>query len=454
MNQIKLKKALGRRDIVLFCISAILILDIVASGAAMGPSSLFWWLFLGVVFFVPFALVSAELGSGYPEQGGIYAWVRRAHGPRWAARMTWAYWVNITVWLPSIVVFFAAMFEQVFWPGLPLVAQVGMGIIIIWLMVLVNVVTLEIGKWVPNLGAIIKTIVFLAIIVGSFVHFQENGLANSFTLETLKPSWSEGLQYLPAIIYGMVGFELVCAGSDEIHEPEKNLPRGVLLSGMIIIGLYLFATLAILVAIPADEINLVEGLVDTFVMFFGGSMLGDAFVLFLALGTLYTFFSNGVTWALGGNRATAQAAQEGELPKFFGIENRNGAPVGAAVALGITSTVLMVLYGFLATTNEDLFWSLFAFSGVIFLIPYIGMMTSFVTLRLTDDGHPRPFRIGGPTILSILMAAICTLILCVSIFLFNYIPGEGVQYEVLIGSLVLLGAGELCVRIAEKQKKG
>ena len=95
-------------------------------------------------------------------------------------------------------------------------------------------------------------------------------------------------------------------------------------------------------------------------MFFAGSTIGNAFVLVLGVGALYTFFSNGVTWALGCNRAAAEAAIEGELPKIFALETRIGTPIGAAVLMGLVSTFVLVLYGFLSGSNEDLFWSLFA----------------------------------------------------------------------------------------------
>ena len=86
MNQaISHVKTLGQKDIVLFTVSAILLLDTLAAGATVGASSVFWWLFLGVVFFVPYALICAEMGTTYPEQGGLYAWVRDAFGRRWAA---------------------------------------------------------------------------------------------------------------------------------------------------------------------------------------------------------------------------------------------------------------------------------------------------------------------------------------------------------------------------------
>ena len=444
------KKVLGVRDMVLFSVSAILLLDTLAAGASIGVQSLFWWLFLGIVFFVPYALICSEMGTTYPEQGGIYAWVRDAFGGRWASRVTWAYWVNTAVWLPAIYILFAGVFAQLFFPGLSLGMQIAIAIGLSWLSVLINVISLNIGKLVPNLGAIIKSIVFAAIIGGAFHYSRTHGLANEFSLANLTPEWGEGLKYISVIIYGMLGFELVSAGSDEMNNPKRDVPRAILVAGLIIIVLYTLATAALLTAFPAAEIDVVEGLVDSMVLFFGDTGAGAVFAMCLGVGALYTFFANGVTWALGCNRAAAEAAIEGELPAVFGREHPvYETPAGAAVLMGIVSTVILFTYGILATTNAVLFWSLFAFSAVIFLLPYIGLVLAFREMRRSDPDRERPFRVpGGPFVANFLSLA-CTAILLIAIFFFVYTPDAGMQWPVFAGAAIVLLSGEVVIRIAE-----
>ena len=447
-------KALGQKDIVLFTVSAILLLDTLAAAASVGASSIFWWIFLGIIFFIPFALICAEMGCAYPEQGGIYAWIRDAYGGRWASRATWAYWVNTAVWIPAIYILFAGIFKQLFYPDLTLVGQITIAIVLTWLSVFVNVITLDIGKWIPNIGAILKVVVFLAIIFGAILHTQEHGMANVLSYKTMKPNWSSGLQYIPAIIYGMLGFELASSGSAEMTNPAKDVPKAIFKSGLIIIILYTLATIAILAAIPTGEINLVEGLMDTLYLFFGQTEAGRTFALILGIATLYTFFSNGVTWALGCNRSAAEAAMEGQLPAFFAIESKKqGTPVGAAVSLGIVATILLISYGFMAGSNEELFWSLFAFSAVIFLLPYLAMFLAFIKMRIIDPDHPRPFAVPGNLGFARLCAYTCFTVLSLSIVLFIYTPGEGIQWPVLLGSISMILLGEIVISFSEKHRK-
>ena len=447
------EKILEKKDLVLFTVSAILLLDTLASAASVGVSSLFWWLFLGVIFFIPFALISAEMSCSYPEQGGIYAWVKTAYGSRWAARASWSYWINTAVWIPAISILFAGIFKQMFIPDLSLYGQITIGLLLTWITVLVNIVSLDIGRLVPDTGAIFKILIFLILIVGAFNYVGEHGMANEFSVAALKPDWQASFQYIPAIIYGMLGFELVSASSKEMKDPARDMPKAVLISAAIIIVLYTLGTIAMLAAIPAQDINLVEGLMDTLNLLFGQTPTGQTFAMVIGIAALFTFFSNGVTWALGCNRAAAEAAKVGELPAIFAKESKKtGTPLGASIMMGVVSTSTIVLYGFLAGSNEDLFWSLFAFSAVIFMLPYIAMILAFIKARVEQPNHIRPYKIPGGILVARLLAYSCITVLSFAIVLFIYSPEAGMQWAVFVGVIVTLIIGELAISSAEKTK--
>jgi amino acid transporter len=153
-------------DATLFTVCAILVIDQLAAAASIGPSAIFWWVLTLVLFFVPYGLISAELGAAYPEEGGIYAWVQRAFGGKWGARASWLYWINVALWMPSVYVLFAGMLAQMFVPDLALWAKIGIGLVMTWVTVYINIIALNVGKWVPNAGAIIKAFIMVAIGVG------------------------------------------------------------------------------------------------------------------------------------------------------------------------------------------------------------------------------------------------------------------------------------------------
>jgi len=447
-------RSLRVRDMTLFTVSAILLLDTLAASAAIGVSSIFWWTLLGLVFFVPYGLVSAELGTTYPEQGGIYAWVRDTFGKRWGTRVTWLYWLNTGLWNASVLVLFTGIFAQMFFPDLRLTTKLAIAIGLNWVIVLVTCASLDIGKWVPNIGAIIKMITFVALIGGG-IAFALNGseqLANDFSLKAFMPEWRSGTQYISTIIYGMLGFELMSSASEEMENPARDVPRAILASGILIFFMYVLGTFAILAAVPIDDIDLVEGLVDTLRLLFGTTAAGVATGTLLGAFVLLTFLSNTTTWALGANRAAAEAAIDGELPDFLAIEHsKYGTPVGAAMTMGALATLVLLAYGAVAGSNEDLFWKLFAASAVLFLLPYIGAVAAFYRARKIDAARERPFRVPGGDVLAALMTTVCISILGISIILFMYVPGAGADWPVVIGAAVPILLGEFAIRYAERK---
>jgi amino acid transporter len=149
----------------------------------------------------------------------------------------------------------------------------------------------------------------------------------------------------------------------------------------------------------------------------------------------------------------AEAAAEGEFPKILAREHpRAGTPVGAALVMGIISTLILLLYGFLAGSKEELFWSLFAFSAIIFLMPYIILVFAFLRMRKSDPSRHRPFRIPGGNAVATIIAWTCAGLIAVSMFLFCYTPGDGVQWPVFLGAVLVTIIGELIIRLTEKQR--
>ncbi len=104
-------KVFGLFSMVLFSVSAILVADTVGSSAAMGVQGLGFWIILGLLFFIPYGFVTAELGSAWPDEGGIYVWVKTAFGPGWGTVTSWMYWVNVALWAPSVFVLFIGAIE-------------------------------------------------------------------------------------------------------------------------------------------------------------------------------------------------------------------------------------------------------------------------------------------------------------------------------------------------------
>jgi glutamate:GABA antiporter len=451
------KRVLGLVDMTLFTVCAILVIDTLAASAAIGPSAITWWLITLVLFFVPYALMTAELGAAYPREGGLQGWIRKAYGDRLAASATWSYWVNVALWMPSVYILFAGMFAQMFWPEMSLAYKIVMAIILSWLTVLFGVLSLEVSKWIPNLGAFIKAGIMLLIGGGGIYYIFQHGSANAFTLKSMTPQLGASMAFLPVIVYNYLGFELMSGAAEEMKDPARDVPIAVMVSGVAISVFYLLATFGILAALPLADIGVVEGLLDTAEKIFGNSTLGALLVRVIGIGALYTFFANMVTWSLGANRTAQAAAEDGELPRVFGLMHaRHKTPAGAFVLMGLVATAVILGYGYIAQSTEDLFWDLFAFSSIILLLPYLALFPTFIKLRKIDPQTPRPYRMPGPVAWLTLLAAICVVFIVQAIVFFIWVPGEPIEWTkagpILVGVAITLVIGEVLIALQRRRK--
>jgi len=435
-------KTFGLLSMVLFSVSAVLVGDTVASSAAMGVSGLTFWLVLGVLFFLPYGLVTAELGAAWADEGGIYVWVREAFGPLWGTVTAWLYWVNVAFWAPSVFVLLVGTFQSVFAPSMSRGQQMWAVLALIWVMVAVGVLPLRFSKWVPDVSAALKLIVLVGVGVGGVAYAARHGLANSFAPQQWIPDLSQSGAYLPIVIFSFMGFELMSAAGDEIKEPQRDVPRMAVLAGVMILFVYMFATFGILAAVPVHEINIVTGIADALRIVSATLMPGrEALFNVLVVALLFTFLGNMITWSIGANHSVAAAAADGAMPKPFGRMNRWDSPWLAFVLMGAIASVLTVMNYTLFARDESVFWSIFALSSVVFLLPYLLMFPSLVALRYRCPDRERPYRLPGGMLGAWIAVILCELGIVAALVLFFAAVPEGTPpalFRIIVGSGMVL----------------
>lgn len=435
------KRVMGFFDVTLFIISAILVVDQLTASSSIGVGSVGWWAMTIVLFFVPSAMIVAELGTAYPYQGGIYDWVNKAFGRRWAARTTYWYWVNVALWMPSVYLLFTGILTGLVWTDASVLDQSLVAIGLSWITVLVGIQTLEVGKVVTGASALVKAGIILVIGIGGAVLAARHGAANHFTLHAMMPSLGVTKLYLPVLVYQLLGFELVSSLSGEIKNPRRDVARGILLSGVVLSALYVLGTVGILLVLPVKTIGLTSGLVQTFKAIFGAS---SALPWILGVAVMAAYFGNMVTWTLGANRSAVEAAHAGELPKIFSRETRRGSPLWAYVLTGIVSTVVLLFAGIFIKNQDNLYFAVFAASSVVFLLPYLLMFPAVIRLRMIDPHRARPFRVPGGMAGLWVAVVLATASVAASLVLFLWTPGVGIDWS-YTGPLAAIVAGALIV---------
>lgn len=438
-----LERVLGRADLALFSVCAILTIDTLASAASMGVAWFSWWAITMLLFFIPYGLMTAELGAAWPSEGGVYVWVREAFGPRWGSMVAWLYWINNAYWIPSVYLIFAGTFEEIFLGHRSTWQEAGIAIVLTWLTVGVGIVRLEVSKWLPNLGAVVKVLIFLALgALGFGTLAKGRPPANDFSLGSFLPKWNDSLAYLPVLLYNTFGFELMSSAGSEMKNPRRDVPRVILFSGIVIACVYALGVAGILLAVPIGKLSIVTGTWDALaVLGRQWGRAGDAAVLLLGLGFLYSCIANIVTWSLGANRVAAVAAEEGVLPAALGrLHPRFQTPYVAFIVMGLVSTALLVGNALLSDSQSNVFWMTFKLSGLCLLLCYLLVFPAFLVLRKRRPNQPRPYRMPGGPGTAVVATWICTLYIAGASVLF-FAPSPTSQAPLKEG--LILGAETL-----------
>jgi amino acid transporter len=426
---------------ILFSVTAILLLSQVPVTAQLGQSVVVWTAVVIFLFFIPYGLITAELGSTYPDAGGIYAWVARAFGSFWGTQVSWWYWVNVGIWLPSVYLQFSTLMGQLFgwkvgyWPS------VFIAVALIWVNFVINVVRLDTSKWVANTAAVITVAVMVTLGVSGGIFAARHGSANAWTSSTLLPSWTT-IGFLGVLVYNFLGFELMSSASQEMRDPKRDVPRTILTAGLLIGVLYLASTVGMLLLRPLSSIQATTGLYSALKVGLGSAGLGHAVAFVLGLGALYCFFALLIPWTIGANRGAAEAAQRGDLPRVFGRTNRRfGTPVSAALLTSVVGTAFTLVWGIIVATSgkgsntETLFWNLFAFSSVVFLFCYLVMTAAFLKLRRKYPMTPRPYRVPGGSSGAVVVAVLVVAFVAAGILFFTWDPSGPPDWS-FIGEMV------------------
>jgi len=255
----------------------------------------------------------------------------------------------------------------------------------LWIALGLNLIGLRVGKWVQNLGAYgtwLPAAIFVLIAAWSFV---EHGSATSFSAEAFRPAHFDFslLSLFATMTFAFAGLELAPTLGGEIRDPVATLRRGVVWSGAGIVAIYILGTVAVLVALPADTVNLTNGIPQAAAAMaqrLGAGWVAAAPALVAALLTLGNLGGVGA-WIAGTARIPFVAGVDHVLPAAFGkVHPRWRTPYVALLVQGGVAT-LFVLAGLIGSTVGDAYLALVDTTIVLFFIPYLYMFAAYLRLR-------------------------------------------------------------------------
>lgn len=385
------KKKLSFLTVIATVICVVFVCEAAAPAAAIGNQQFFWWIFLIITFLLPYGLIVAELGTTYDGEGGIYDWVREGLGDKWGARISFYYWVNYPFWIASLATMFPDILGMVFGVSFDLPVAIAIELGFVWIVYLMGRSKAADSEWVLNGGALIK--VAVAVIVGALGiwYAMQNGFASDMSARTFLPELTNvnALGYLSIIIFNFMGFEVICTMTDDMADPKKDIPKAIIMGGLAIAAIYLFAGFGIGAAVPADQIDPDYGMIYALQTIVGDSPLFKI----VCIAFLITLFANMAAWSFGVNSVARYAAEHGNMPKVFAsMISKDDMPNGANLVNAVVASLVLALQLVpIKAISEGIFWMLFGTSVVFLLLTYIPMFPAFLNLRKNDPNRERVF---------------------------------------------------------------
>lgn len=453
------KKTLTVFSLVMINIIAVDNLRSLPFSAEYGFSLIFFYLLATVMFLIPIALVATELASGWARRGGLYVWIREAFGTKFGFFIIWLQWIYNIVWYPTILAFLAGALSYLINPQLTQnkTYMLTMILSLFWGSTLLNCFGMKLSSVVSSIGAIIGTLLPMALIIGlgSWWIYQGNPLSITPSWHNLLPDLSNmgNFSFLVAILFGLIGIEMSSVHADDVENPERAYPKAILISAIIIVSSLILSSLAIAFVVPKEKLSVVNGLNQAFQIFFHAyhiDWMENLMVILIVIGGI----SGVAAWVIGPTKGLLVAARDAHLPPFLTKTNKYQVPVPLLILQGIICTILSCVFLLMPSVSSS-YWLLTAMTAQLSLIVYIGLFATGLRLRYKQPEVERTFLVPGGK-LGLWLVCSLGLLSCIVTIAFGFIPpaqlsiGNPRTYEaLLIGGILLLALPPLFV--AKKQ---
>jgi amino acid transporter len=392
----------------------------VVHGAGYGPAILIL-LVTPILWSLPTTYMIGELASALPEEGGFYAWVRRAMGDFWGFQEAWL----------SLV---ASIFDMAIYPTLfvlyltrlfPWFSVNDRGIIVglamIILCVILNIAGVRVVGTTSVWLFLLLSAPFAFIVV--LAPFKYGALANAVTTPTT--SHVDIVGGLLVAMWNYMGWDNASTIAKEVDEPQRTYPSAMMATVALVAITYILPVAAVSLtklspaAWETGSWAEVAGLV-------GGPLLRVA----LVLGGLMSAFGMFNALVMSYSRLPLAMAQDGMLPSVFARVTRRSAAPWVAILVLATGWALCLGLGFERLVTIDIL-----VYGSSLLLEFIAL----VVLRIREPNLPRPFKVPGGVFGTILIGVFPTLLLGFSVFGSEHEKILGINGLIVGAVLILVG---------------
>ncbi len=420
--------------------------------ASFGFGLVTLYVIAALMFFIPTALITAELATTWPVKGGIYSWVKIAFGPKWGLCVVYLQWIYNVVWYPTILTLIASTIAYLVDESLVHNASFMTTVVLItfWGCTALNFFGMRISSAVSTFGSILGTLgpMIMIILLAAMWLKRGNAPEISFSTTSLFPklphfSVIAEFVFFSQIVFSLLGLEMSSVHALEVNNPKKDYPKALLISAVIILLSLILASLAIAVVVPPSKLSNLTGIIQAFNLFaeeFSLTWLGPLMAGAILIGGICAV----ATWIIGPTKGLFAAADDGLLPPFLAKTNRYGVPYAMLLTQGFICSLLTLVFVLLPTV-EGAYYLLSAMTAQLSLLMYAILFSAAIRLRYNQANVVRSFKIPGKN-WGMWLVAGAGIIICIVVVLLGFIPpankidlGDVVLYEsYLIGGIFLI----------------
>lgn len=444
------KKVLSFLSLIMINVIAVDSIRTLPMAANYGFALITLYIIAAIGFFIPTALITAELATTWPEKGGIYSWAKLAFGEKWGFCVVYLQWIYNIIWYPTILTLIASTLAYLYKPELTQSASFMTTTVLatFWMCTLLNMFGMRFSSLVSGIGSIFGTLLPMLLIIGLTAAWLFRGNTAEITMnwQTLNPHFKSitELVFFSQIVYSLLGLEMSSVHALEVKNPKRDYPLAVMISVFIILFSLILASLSIAIVIPAVSLDNLTGIIQAFTLFsesFHVSWLGS----FVAYAILIGGMAAVATWIIGPTKGLFAAASDGLLPEMMSKTNRFDVPTNILLLQGGICTILTLVY-LLLPTVEASYFALSQMAASLSMLMYIILFAGTIRLRYTQANIPRPFKIPGKKI-GVWLVCGLGILTCCSVIMIGFVPpveymniGNGYLYEavIVIGMLIFL----------------
>jgi len=458
-----LKREIGLLDLTLFYVVSGLSLRWIATAAASGPSSLVVWIFAWIGFFLPLAASVLELSSRYPQEGGLYVWAQECFGDFAGFIAAWTYAMSNLPYFPAVLYFAAgsALFVGGSRGSLLVLSNesgyfLSFSLVVLGGITLLNIRGVKPGKWLNNAGALGMFLPILVLMVLGLISLQRSGSATQFTWAAMVPHVSmKNAIFWSTIFFAFGGVECASFMGGEIKNTRRTVPRALVFAGILITMGYILGTIAMLIAMPSEQISGLGGLMTAIAQMCQN--LGVNWIVTgIALMVTLSCIGAAGAYLAACSRLPFVAGIDHYLPAAFGrIHPRWNTPYVAVLLYGLAG-MLFAFLGQAATTVKGAYDVLVSMSIITYFIPYLFLFASMICVQKRPAG-PDVVRVPGGRRVAIPLAILglitTSITICLSVLPSDDEPDKALAIIKVVGmTIVLLAAGVVVYALGRRRK--